>query len=148
MIYGSNLEEGVAWLLEGGVHSEQHARDLLLEETQLPEIDLSAELARLQECKVGTFFSTGVSELTKRDLSMLLLAAVARSEDSAAQQRKSATGLPDLHLPPGRLQVQPRLLDYLRLRDCPRWFSHQKRCAVKRVAQHSSSECRAGRTAR
>ena len=52
MIHGSNLENAVTFLLEGQVTSEEHARELLIDQSELPEIDIVPELARLQQCKV------------------------------------------------------------------------------------------------
>lgn len=54
MAHGSDLEAAVTYLLEGNVHSEAEARQLLLERTaSLQQIDISPELAQLQQAKVS-----------------------------------------------------------------------------------------------
>ena len=52
MKHGSKLEDAVAFLLEDGVQSEQHAHQLLEESTDLPNIDIAKELQQLEEVQV------------------------------------------------------------------------------------------------
>lgn len=54
MAHGSNLEDAVTFLLDGRVLSEQHAQELLRSETELPQIDITPELTRLEAWKAGS----------------------------------------------------------------------------------------------
>lgn len=55
MTHGSDLEAAVTFLLEDRISSEAHARQLLEGTTSLPEIDISQELALLEQFKVSPF---------------------------------------------------------------------------------------------
>ena len=50
--HGSDIAAAVAYLLEGNVQSESHARQLLTGASTLPQIELGDELAQLQQAKV------------------------------------------------------------------------------------------------
>lgn len=52
MVHGSDLEAAVTYLFEGSVHSEAEARQLLEGTSSLQQIDISPELAQLQQAKV------------------------------------------------------------------------------------------------
>ena len=52
MVHGSDLEAAVTYLFEGSVHSEAEARQLLEGASSLTQIDISPELAQLQQAKV------------------------------------------------------------------------------------------------
>ena len=52
MRHGSDLEEAVAFLLEGGVQTAEQAQELLNAATELPQIDLAPELARIHHIRV------------------------------------------------------------------------------------------------
>ena len=52
MAHGADLEAAVTYLLEGNVQSEAEARQLLDGTSSLQQIDISAELAQLQQAKV------------------------------------------------------------------------------------------------
>ena len=53
MAHGSDLEAAAAFLLDGSVPTEAAARELLGEESELPLIDISAELSRLHALAVS-----------------------------------------------------------------------------------------------
>lgn len=52
MAHGTDLEAAVTYLLEGNVSSEEHARQLLGSAASLPQIDITPEMAQLQQAKV------------------------------------------------------------------------------------------------
>ena len=61
MVHGSDLEAAVAYLFEGSLHSEAEARQLLEGTSSLTQIDISSELAQLQQGKVWRLFNVAMS---------------------------------------------------------------------------------------